>query len=157
MNPPYDPSPRALCPDPQLGTRDGWMWCAECGAIQPPGHKHDSLSEMLDRCKTDAARIALLREALDICEAELDFERSLLGAMAFDHGADPDVRHNLETGHDCVGQGWATVEVYGRHPCIFCEAAGVPLPTKRCLCWRAVPGFKQHGQHSPNCEGYLAP
>lgn len=35
---PFDPEPRELCPDPQLGTREGWEWCAECAGIQPPGH-----------------------------------------------------------------------------------------------------------------------
>jgi hypothetical protein len=115
LNPPYDPNPRALCPDPQLGTRDGWMWCAECGAVQPPGHKHDSLSEMLDRCKTDAARIALLREALDICEAELDFERSLLGAIALDHGLAL-AAFGYSACDDFLKTGFG---------CPFCEAAGV--------------------------------
>ncbi len=29
-----------LCPDPILGSRDGWAWCSSCGGIQPPGHTH---------------------------------------------------------------------------------------------------------------------
>lgn len=36
--PPYDPNPMKLCPDPQLGTRDGWTWCSRCAAIREPAH-----------------------------------------------------------------------------------------------------------------------
>lgn len=37
---PYDPKPRTLCPDPVLGTREGWKWCPKCGGIQPSNHVH---------------------------------------------------------------------------------------------------------------------
>ncbi len=44
---PFDPNPPKLCPDPILGTRDGWEFCADCAAIKPPGHIHgDPIEEM---------------------------------------------------------------------------------------------------------------
>ncbi len=36
----FDPAPRPLCPDPVLGTREGWAWCDKCASIQPPNHTH---------------------------------------------------------------------------------------------------------------------
>lgn len=30
--------PPKLCPDPQMGTREGWEWCGRCAAIKEPGH-----------------------------------------------------------------------------------------------------------------------
>lgn len=36
----FDPNPRPLCGDPQLGTRDGWDWCPGCGGLKEPGHVH---------------------------------------------------------------------------------------------------------------------
>jgi len=35
---PFDPDPRPLCPDPILGTREGWKWCARCAGIREPEH-----------------------------------------------------------------------------------------------------------------------
>lgn len=35
----FDPDPRPLCPDPLLGTREGWAWCASCCAIREPNHR----------------------------------------------------------------------------------------------------------------------
>ncbi len=45
---PFDPTPPKLCPDPQLGTRDGWTWCADCCGIQSPGHVHGDPIEQMD-------------------------------------------------------------------------------------------------------------
>ncbi len=50
---PFDPNPRALHPDPDLGTRDGWAWCSRCGGIKPPGHVH-SCNLHLDCLRADA-------------------------------------------------------------------------------------------------------
>lgn len=38
---PFDPEPRELCPDQQLGTREGWTWCPTCQGIKEPGHSHE--------------------------------------------------------------------------------------------------------------------
>lgn len=40
------PESHALRPDPELGTREGWVWCPDCQAIQPPTHAHDSFEDM---------------------------------------------------------------------------------------------------------------
>ncbi len=45
---PFDPTPPKLCPDPQLGTRVGYEWCADCCGIQPPGHVHGDPIEQMD-------------------------------------------------------------------------------------------------------------
>ncbi len=34
----FDPNPRPLCPDPILGTREGWAWCTDCCGIREPQH-----------------------------------------------------------------------------------------------------------------------
>ncbi len=44
---PFDPNPPKSCPDPILGTREGWDFCPDCAAIKPPGHIHgDPIEEM---------------------------------------------------------------------------------------------------------------
>lgn len=72
-----------LCPDPQLGTREGWGWCGECGALQPPTHVHSS---PLNKLYEPAAREAFLFEALELANAEAERAQSMLCAVAFQWG-----------------------------------------------------------------------
>ncbi len=59
--------PRMLCPDPVLGTRDGWAFCGQCGGIKEPGHSHLVVTGLVD----------LMRRA--------EFAESMLCATVFDH------------------------------------------------------------------------
>ncbi len=49
---PFDPNPPKKSPDPVLGTRAGYQWCATCGGIKEPGHEHFSRmgAEMTKTC-----------------------------------------------------------------------------------------------------------
>lgn len=50
----------SLVPDPQLGTRKGWRWCAACGGFREPVHVHGDPLELLSRDQL----LSALREVL---------------------------------------------------------------------------------------------
>ncbi len=72
-SPPTNEAPSPLCPDPQLGTRDGWKFCDTCAGIKPPEHQHDGLEE-----KTHTELVLLAREFRDaLCRQPDDRDQRL--------------------------------------------------------------------------------
>ncbi len=61
--------PMSLCPDPQLGTRFGWLWCADCQGIKPPEHHHDEFSVMSEEQLRAWCRWKVRAEAIRYGEA----------------------------------------------------------------------------------------
>ncbi len=124
---------RKLCPDPQLGTREGWQWCGDCGGIQPPGHTHDpgeSADEL--RGQRDRARQELHAHRVFVNDIDRDdrdhnrrlyeqeqtraeFAESLLCAMALTHGFE--MLGLMEVGE------WDRFNCEPESGCVFCKAA----------------------------------
>ncbi len=102
----FDPNPRTLCPDPILGTREGYKFCSSCGGIKEPEHDHSpeqdwksAAYDIGDRWReTNDERLDAIKRA--------EFAESLLCALAFDHEL------------------WLLTPRYESHPgsgCVFCE------------------------------------
>ncbi len=53
----------SLTTDPQLGNRDGWLWCPQCAGIKPPAHAHDEFEGMGENELRAAARALSARLA----------------------------------------------------------------------------------------------
>lgn len=110
--------PRPLCPDPVLGTRDGWAWCPDCGGIKEPGHGHGPA--LTDGDEVDWRReCGIAQEATAEEQRRSEFAESLLCAMALQHGID---KRDGET----HAYGLPAVEWYPPctlGDCVFCDAA----------------------------------
>jgi hypothetical protein len=93
---------REMCPDPTLGTREGWAWCADCAAIQPPFHAHWEWGEV----QLEAPAYRAIH-----AEQRATFAESLLFALGWDHFA-------------------LCAKFYGMcdpdSGCVFCDAARKP-------------------------------